>query len=39
MEINSTRETNTLLHDPNIEGQHIQVLAKEFLIYRIGKAT
>ena len=39
MEINSTGETDTFLLNPSIGGENIQVSAKEFLIYRIGKAS
>ena len=37
MEINSTGETNVSLFSPKTDGQTIQDLASEFLMYRIGK--
>ena len=37
MEINSTGETNMTLFSSKTDGQTIQDLASEFLMYRIGK--
>ena len=37
MEINSTGETNESLFSSKTDGQTIQDLASEFLMYRIGK--
>ena len=37
MEINSTAATNVSLFSSQTDGQTIQDLASEFLMYRIGK--